>query len=93
MKYKIVDIRETANGFEVDVEYVIDNEKKMLRFAFAHDAWNDEKWRKVIEHNLLNIKKSKEMAMQKEKYVNKEFTVSEDVDATEERPSAAVTKL
>ncbi len=91
MQYKIIDIKDTANGFEVDVEFVINNKKQNMRFAFTHDAWRDESWRKTIEYNLLNIQKSVNLTKQKQSYINQVFTATEEC-TKEERPPAAIKK-
>ncbi len=89
MQYKIVDIKDTTNGFEVDVEFYVDNKKRTLRFAFTQDAWRDQSWRRTIERNLLNIKQTHDLSKQKHQYIGKTFTASEE-NTEKERPPAAI---
>lgn len=87
MEYEIKDMHQIEGGFEVDVEYVLNNEKKQIRFSFGLNAWENEAWKDAVNKRMLEVEKASKLEIDKTKYLGKHTAT----EPTKELPSHAIT--
>ena len=73
MEYKILNIVEQDNGFEVEIEFELDNEKKRTKFVFMKREWANEMWKRTIEAHLARLETTHKIQIDKTKYIGKKF--------------------
>ena len=89
MEYEIVNIQENEMGFEVDVKYTFEGKEKEMRFSFAADAWEGEKWKKSIDNYFSKLAIQEKIKKEKAKYIKKHVVKPETSNPIE----SAVTRV